>query len=201
MGTGNWEEDKKNGDYVQVAFSHLTVGESSEPTETFKANLVMQRPVAKSDNVKIGATLNKKEAISIDAIPTSALTAIKSVTPNFAVQEVEKEYKHDHVYLDVEGKDANGNEIEFDMLQDGQQWKIVEVQRDMTMEDLPSAVQTLIKKQENSDQVRRIIESKQYGTDITIYEFYLVAENGTESRKEIKSENDEVVLLDEEWKH
>ncbi len=87
------------------------------------------------------------------------------------------------------------------MLQDGQQWKIVEVQRDMTMEDLPSAVQTLIKKQENSDQVRRIIASKQYGTDITIYEFYLVAENGTESRKEIKSENDEVVLLDEEWKH
>ena len=201
MGTGNWEEDKKNGDYVQVAFSHLTVGESSEPTETFKANLVMQRPVAKSDNVKIGATLNKKEAISIDAIPTSALTAIKSVAPNFAVQEVEKKYKHDHVYLDVEGKDANGNEIEFDMLQDGQQWRIVEVQRDMTMEDLPSAVQTLIKKQENSDQVRRIIESKQYGTDITIYEFYLVAENGTESRKEIKSENDEVVLLDEEWKH
>ena len=69
------------------------------------------------------------------------------------------------------------------------------------MEDLPSAVQTLIKKQENSDQVRRIIESKQYGTDITFYEFYLVVENGTESRKEIKSENDEVVLLDEEWKH
>jgi len=28
-----------------------------------------------------------------------------------------------------------------------------------------------------------------------------VVENGTESRKEIKSENDEVVLLDEEWKH
>ncbi|WP_348680720.1 hypothetical protein [Alteromonas mediterranea] len=87
------------------------------------------------------------------------------------------------------------------MLQDGERWQIVEVQRDMTLEDLPFAVQTLIKKQENSDQVRRIIESKQYGTDITIYEFYLVAENGTESRKEIKSENDEVVLLDEEWKH
>ena len=117
------------------------------------------------------------------------------------IQEVEKKYKHDHVYLDVEGKDANGNEIEFDMLQDGERWQIVEVQRDMTLEDLPFAVKTLIKKQENSDQVRRIIESKQYGTDITIYEFYLVAENGTESRKEIKSENDEVVLLDEEWKH
>lgn len=201
MGTGNWEEDKKNGDYVQVAFSNLTVGESSEPTETFKANLVTQRPAANSDNAKIGATLNKKETIPIHAIPTSALTAIKSIAPNFAIQEVEKEYKHDHVYLDVEGKDAKGNEIEFDMLQDGEHWKIVEVQRDMTMEDLPSAVKTLIKKQENSDQVRRIIESKQYGTDITIYEFYLVAENGTESRKEIKSENGEVVLLDEEWKH
>ena len=206
MGTGNWEEDKKNGDYVQVAFSNLTVGESSEPTETFKANLITQkpeaqRPAAKSNNVKIGATLNKKEAISIDAVPASALTAIKSVAPNFAIQEVEKEYKHDNVYLDVEGEDANSNEIEFDMLQDGEQWKIVEVQRDLTMEDLPSTVKTLIKNQENSDQVRRIIESKQYGTDITIYEFYLVAENGTESRKEIKSENGEVVLLDEEWKH
>lgn len=201
MGTGNWEEDKKNGDYVQVAFSHLTVGESSEPSETFNANLVMQRPVAKSDSVKIGGTLNEKEAIPVDAIPTSALTAIKNVDPNFVVQDVEKEYKHGHVYLDVEGKDATGSEIEFDMLLDGEQWKIVEVQRDMTMEDLPSAVKTLIKKQENSDQVRRIIESKQYGTDTTIYEFYFVAENGTESRKEIKSANDDVVLLSEEWKH
>lgn len=31
LGSGNWEEDKANGDYVSVAFSRLQVGESTEP--------------------------------------------------------------------------------------------------------------------------------------------------------------------------
>ena len=201
MGTGNWEEDKKNGDYVQVAFSELKVGESSEPSEAFKAHLISERPPEKTNEVKIGATLNKKEAMAIEQIPASALAALQQVAPDFVAHEVEKEYKHDHVYLDVEGKDANGNEIEFDMLQDGDLWKIVEIQRDLNMEDLPSAVHTLIQGQEKYENIKRIIESKQFGTDVTIYEFYFVFDDGTESRKEIKSENDEVVLLSEEWKH
>lgn len=201
MGTGNWEEDKKNGDYVQVAFSKLTVEESSKPTESFMSHLVSQRPTANAKNVKVGATLNKKEVIPIDRIPSSALAAIKKVAPNFTVQEVEKEYKHDHIYLDVEGKDADGNDLEFDMLQDSELWKIVEIQRDLSMEDLPSPAKLLIQKQENHEQVKRIIESKQFGTDIVIYEFYFVFDDGTESRKEIKFENNEFTLLNEEWKH
>lgn len=31
LGTGNWEEDKANGDYASVSFSRLVVGESTEP--------------------------------------------------------------------------------------------------------------------------------------------------------------------------
>ena len=59
------------------------------------------------------------------------------------------------------------------MLQDGERWQIVEVQRDMTLEDLPFAVKTLIKKQENSDQVRRIIESSNTALTLRFMNFIL----------------------------
>jgi len=44
LGTGDWEVDKKNGDYVQVAFSALTVGESTVPSNDFNDYLVTQKP-------------------------------------------------------------------------------------------------------------------------------------------------------------
>ena len=48
---------------------------------------------------------------------------------------------------------------------------------------------------------KRIIESVQYGTEITIYEFYAVDAEGKESRKEVKVENGVATVLDKEWTH
>ncbi|GMM72411.1 hypothetical protein MTsDn5_23630 [Alteromonas gracilis] len=63
---------------------------------------------------------------------------------------------------------------------------------------LSSAVLTLIWDKNKYANTKRIEESKKYRTDITIYEFYFVFDDCTESRKKIKSENGQVRLLNEE---
>ena len=45
------------------------------------------------------------------------------------------------------------------------------------------------------------LESIQHGTGITVYEFYAVDSQGKESRKEVKVEGGEAVVLAKEWQH
>jgi len=149
---------------------------------------------------KIGSTLNKKVALDVSQIPVSAMNEIKTIKPDFVVEEAEKEFKHGNVYLDIEGE-AGGQEIEFDMLQTESGWKVVEVQRDLTWESVPKDVAEALKTDSPEFMPKRIIESVQYGTDITIYEFYAVDADGKESRKEVKVEKGVVSVLDEEWTH
>lgn len=149
---------------------------------------------------KIGSTLNKKVALDVSQIPPSAMEEIKTIKPGFVEEEAEKEFKHGNVYLDIEGE-VDGKEIEFDMLQTESGWKVVEVQRDLTWSQLPNDVAEALKTDSPGFMPRRIIESVQHGTDITIYEFYAVDANGKESRKEVKVENGVTTVLNEEWTH
>lgn len=149
---------------------------------------------------KIGSTLNKKVALDVSQIPATAMEEIKSIKPDFFVEEAEKEFKHGNVYLDVEGE-SGGQEIEFDMLQTKSGWKVVEVQRDLTWESVPQDVADALKTDSPAFEPKRIIESVQYGTDITIYEFYAVDADGKESRKEVKVEKGIATALDKEWTH
>jgi hypothetical protein len=169
------------------------VGESTEPRPDHGSKIV-KKP-------KIGSTLNKKEALNIDDLPESALSAIKEIKPDFVASEAEKEFKHGNVYLDVEGALADGSEIEFDMLQEGNNWKVVEIQRDLKWQQLPKSVSTALLENTSDFTAKRIIESIQHGTNITVYEFYSVDTAGKEFRKEVKLENRVAMVLDEEWQH
>ncbi len=189
LGTGNWAEDKANGDYASVTFKRLVVGESTPP----KAN--------HGEKPKIGATLNNKVSLNLEELPPSALQAIMAIEPNFAMQEAEKESKHGKTYLDVEGHLPNGDEIEFDMLETDGIWQVVEVQRDLTWEQLPGNVASALTSHDSSFIPKRIIESKQHGTPVTVYEFYAVDSDGKESRKEVKVEGGEATVLKKEWQH
>ena len=145
---------------------------------------------------KVGSSLNQKYEIELSAIPAGAMAAILKLKPDFIAQEAEKELKHGHHYLDIEGLDAFGNEIEFDMLQTDGDWQVVEVQRDLSLSQCPQPVLDVL------PQIipKRIIESDQ--TDgIVIYEFYTVAADGTESKYEVKLENGNAELLTSEWRH
>ncbi len=103
------------------------------------------------------------------------MAAILKIKPDFVAKEAEKELKHGNHYLDIEGVDNNGNEVEFDMLQQDGLWQVVEIQRDLTIEQCPAAVVNVLPK----ITAKRIIESDQTN-GIVIYEFYTVAADGTE---------------------
>jgi hypothetical protein len=162
--------------------------------------LALLTSLASHASNKVGSTLNKKVPLAISEIPASAMAEIKAIKPDFVVGEAEKEFKHGNVYLDVEGE-ADGAEIEFDMLQTESGWKVVEVQRDLTWDQLPVDVANALTAGAPGFEPKRIIESLQYGTEVTIYEFYAVDADGTESRKEVKVERGVATVLDEEWTH
>ena len=162
--------------------------------------LALITSLASHASTKVGSTLNEKVARDIDQIPASAMSEIMSIKPGFVAEEAEKEFKHGNIYLDIEGE-ADGKEIEFDMLQTESGWKVVEVQRDLTWSQLPQNVAQALKTDSPDFEAKRIIESVQYGTEITVYEFYAVDAEGKESRKEVKVENGAATVLDEEWTH
>ena len=155
---------------------------------------------ASDTNKKIGSTLHKKVEVALSEIPEQAMSAIKAITPNFVANEVEKEFKHGNVYLDVEGM-VDGSEIEFDMLQTETGWKVVEVQTDLSFAQLPVMVSNHLREMRPNLSPKRIIESIQHGTDVIIYELYSVDASGKESRTEVKVQQGDVIILGKEWQH
>jgi len=142
-------------------------------------------------------TLHKKESVELSDVPNGVKSVILESNPNFKMLEAEKELKHGNTYFDVEGLDAQGNEIEFDMLlgEDGS-WTIAEIQRDLTLEQCPEPVVNLYKQKVVDVEPRRIIESDQ-GGGVIVYEFYTL-EKEKEKKYEIKLS---VEFLEKEWKH
>lgn len=173
----------------------VTIGALAATAITFAA------PETPAEPAKIGATLNKKQALAISDIPAEVLKAIKPLAANLNILEAEKEWKHGNVYIDVEGKLPNGEEIEFDLLQVKDAWKVVEVQRDLEWAALPKNVRDALLADSPEFEAKRIIESIQHGQDLTVYEFYSVDHNGKESRKEVKVEAGKAEVLKSEWKH
>jgi len=146
---------------------------------------------------QVGSTLNEKFDVDLADVPAGVTSVILSANPAFKMKEAQKELKHGNTYFDIEGLDADGNEIEFDMLleKDGT-WRIAEIQRDLTLEQTPEPVSVLFKSKVSNVLPKRIIESDQ-GGGVIVYEFYTV-ESDLEKKYEIKLE---VEFLEKEWKH
>ena len=156
---------------------------------------------AMAEHHKVGATLNKKQALAVNEIPADVLAAIKPLAPDLAIAEAEKEWKHGNVYIDVEGTLPNVNEIEFDLLHSGDTCQVVEVQRDLTWDTTPKNVRDALVADSPRFKAKRIIESVQHDQNITVYEFYSVDADGKESRKEVKVEAGKAEVLQKEWQH
>ena len=145
----------------------------------------------------VGSTLHSKVAVPLDKVPASVVSVIKKDHPKFKMLEAEKELKHGNTYYDIEGLDAQGNEIEFDMLlaKDGT-WSIAEIQRDLTLKQVPERVVNVFRGEVPTLKPARIIESDQ-GGGVIIYEFF-TQEKDKERKYEVKLS---VELLEKEWTH
>ena len=137
--------------------------------------------------------------IEPSALPASVTAAIAAERPDFTVEEVLKKVRDGRTYYDVEGEVADGSELEFDVLMEGDAATIVEIQRDLAWDDVPDAVRSVALVASEGAVPVRTIESTQ--TDgAVIYEFF--AEGvPADPAWEVRVQGGKVELLDERWMH
>lgn len=148
----------------------------------------------------VGASLNEKFDLKLSEVPQQALAEVLKLQPDFQLAEADKELKHGHTYIDLEGTKSDGSEVEFDLLLQEGQWRVMEVQRDLSLAQCPANVVQALKKGAPSFEPKRIIESDQR-TGVIVYEFFTVHGDGTEELKEVKLENGQAELLTKAWQH
>ena len=132
-------------------------------------------------------------------VPQAVLDVVKAARPDLAVTEAEYETRDGREYYDVGGLLPGGEEIELDMtLVDGA-WTVVEIQRDIDVEQAPAPVVAALNAGVPDWEATRIIESDQ-GDGTIVYEFFGPGGDGT-AKYEVKWTDSEATLLTEEWAH
>lgn len=142
-----------------------------------------------------------KIPVALADLPTPVLEAVRAARADFQIDEASSETRDGRNYYDVEGTLPDGSELELDLIQEGESWRVVEIQRDIVLAATPAPVRAALNGAENSFTPARIIESRQ-SDGLVIYEFYDAAREGIEPRKlEVKFDGSKAELLTSEWAH
>ncbi|HEY0029035.1 MAG TPA: hypothetical protein VGC35_14315 [Allosphingosinicella sp.] len=142
-----------------------------------------------------------KIGVPIAEVPAAVLAAATAARPSFRFAEAERETRDGRRYFDVGGTLADGSDVEFDIMEEGGRWRVVEIQRDLQLSGLPSAVREAARRHDAAFTPGRIIESDQ--TDgIVIYELFGAKGSDPQGRKvEIKWDGSRAEVLTKEWAH
>lgn len=137
--------------------------------------------------------------VSATELPAAVMAVVRQAMPEMTVTEAELKVREGRRYYDVEGKLPNGDEIELDILQEDEGWKVVEIQRDIAWAEAPAAVRSLAAAQPKAFEPVRVIESRQTDGSV-IYELFAANRPDTPSR-EIMLKNGAATVLDTVWPH
>ena len=157
-------------------------------------------PALADTREEVGATLNEKKVVPIGEVPAAALAIAREKRPALEFTHAEKEMRNGHEYLDLEGHDDTGNVIELDLMHGETGWVVVEIQRDVMWEVVPTLVQETLLENVPDIKPDRIIESDQDNGTI-IYEFFIRDDRGQETKYEVSLTGEDAMFLKEEWKH
>lgn len=137
-----------------------------------------------------------KRDVALGDVPAEVLAAASAARPGFTPAEAQAETRDGRRYFDIGGTLADGSEVEFDIMEEGGRWRVVETQRDIDFSAAPAPVQQASAAHDAGFRPRRVIESTQ--TDgVVIYELY-----DAQSRKlEIKWDGSRAEVLTREWAH
>lgn len=139
-------------------------------------------------------------AVAADAIPADVAAVAEATVPGMRVDAAERKEREGRVYYDVEGKRADGSEVEIDMLVDDGKLRAVEVQRDLAWADVPVAVAAVAKAAPGSFAPERVIESRQVDDGSVIYELFAPGRRA-EPAMEVRVKDGKAEVLGERWAH
>lgn len=147
-------------------------------------------PVRNASLAKVATS--GKANVPLSQVPKAVLAAAAAVQPGFVPAEAESETRDGRAYFDIGGKLADGSEVEFDVMEEGGAWRVVETQRDIRLAAAPGAVRRAAGRFEAG----RVIESRQ-GDGMVIYELY----DAQDRKLEIKWNGKGAEVLTKEWAH
>ncbi len=137
--------------------------------------------------------------VAADGLPAPLAALIEQTVPGMKVSEAERKEREGRVYFDVEGTRPDGSEVELDIIQEGEAFRVVEIQRDIAFADAPAAVIAAARAAPGFFEPQRVIESRQ--TDGTvIYELFAPGRSD-EPAMEVSLKDGRAQLLTERWAH
>ncbi|WP_029916999.1 hypothetical protein [Caulobacter sp. UNC358MFTsu5.1] len=140
------------------------------PRSTFARILVLALTLAAPAGIA-AAYETKVTAVAPADLPPAVVEVVTAAAPGLKITRAELKEREDRRYYDVEGLLPDGAEIEFDLLETGKGWKIVETQRDIAWSATPQPVRDAAVKAVPNIAPVRVIESTEDDGQV-IYELF-----------------------------
>jgi len=133
------------------------------------------------------------------SLPGEVARLVTDAVPGIQIQGAERKEREGRVYYDVEGKRADGSEVELDVLNEGGRYEIVEIQRDIPWTEAPESARSAAAASAKPFEPVRVIESKQTDGSV-IYELFA---DGAPQKPalEVQVKDGKAEVLREEWPH
>ena len=132
-------------------------------------------------------------------IPAAVRDLALATIPGMTVSEAERKERDGMVFWDVEGTRPDGSEVELDMLEEDGGYRVVEIQRDLPWDAVPSPVRAAAEARADMFVPERVIESTQNDGTV-IYELFRPGQP-KEPAAEIALKGDKAEFLTERWKY
>lgn len=155
-------------------------------------------PEAANGVLPAGPVTNSN-AVAADALPPGIRAIIDKEVPGMIVGEVDRKEREGRIYYDVEGTRPDASEVELDILQEGETFRLVEIQRDVAWADAPQAARDAAAAKSGAFAPERVIESRQMDGS-TIYELFAPGKPG-EPAMEVRMRGGRAEVLGERWAH
>ena len=136
-----------------------------------------------------------KVDVPLAQVPARVLAAARAARPGFVPAEAQSETRDGRLYYDVEGRLPDGAEIEFDIMQEGGRWRVVETQRDLAFAAVPAPVRAAALAHDAALAPTRVIESVQ-ADGLVVFEIYQ-----GERKVEVRWDGRQASVLAREWAH
>ncbi|NIJ21852.1 hypothetical protein FHS95_003563 [Sphingomonas naasensis] len=134
-----------------------------------------------------------------DALAPELVALIERSVPGMVIGDVERKEREGRIYLDVEGKRPDGSDVELDVLQEGANWRLVEIQRDIAWDHAPAAVTAAARAAPGAFVPERVIESTQTDGSV-IYELFAPG-HADEPMMEVRLRGGKAEVLDARSPH